>query len=238
MKHLEEIRRYWDSRSEGYRMQVDEEIRDHREEEYRAFFRNLPAGSEVLDIGCGPGFFTRLLSSLSMKVTAADYSEEMLKQARNLLSETPDAQVRFFQADAQKLPFNADSFDAVVSRNLVWNLENPEFAYREWLRILKPGGRLFVFDGNHYCYLFDKTYADIHKTQTEQSKHILLGVKTSVIDEIAQDLPLSRHVRPDWDKAVLAKVGFVNISAEILKTVETRDKRLMPTHFAVLARKP
>ena len=52
MKHLEEIRRYWDSRSEGYRMQVDEEIRNHREEEYRTFFSDLPVGSEVLDLVC------------------------------------------------------------------------------------------------------------------------------------------------------------------------------------------
>lgn len=238
MKHIEEIRRYWNSRSEGYRMQVDEEIRDHRDEEYRSFFRGLPVGSEVLDIGCGPGFFTRLLSSLSMKVTAADYSEEMLKQAKNLLSKNSDAHVRFLRADAQKLPFVANSFDAVVSRNLVWNLENPQAAYREWLRVLKSDGRLFVFDGNHYCYLFNKTYAGIRETQTEQSKHILLGVKTSVIDEIAKDLPLSRHQRPDWDEAILAKMGFVNIKTLILKNVETRDKQLIPTHFVVMAQKP
>lgn len=238
MKHLEEIRHYWNSRSEGYRMQINEEIRDHREEEYRAFFKVLPVGSDVLDIGCGPGFFTRLLSSLSMKVTAADYSEGMLMQARNLLSETSDVQVQFLQADAQRLPFGANSFDAVISRNLVWNLENPESAYCEWFRVLKPGGRLFIFDGNHYCYSFDKTYADIHKAQAEQSKHILLGVKTSAINEIAEDLPLSRHIRPNWDQSVLAKMGFVNIKTQILKTVETRDNRLIPTHFAVMAQKP
>ena len=51
------------------------------------------------------------------------------------LIETDIYNAEFIRADAQRLPFADTSFDAVVSRNLVWNLENPEAAYKEWLRI-------------------------------------------------------------------------------------------------------
>ena len=91
-----------------------------------------------------------------------------------------------------------------------------------------------------YKYDFDDEYNEFESIYDlfNFSQVKLTKENMNIINEIAEDLPLSRHVRPDWDKAVLAKVGFVNISAEILKTVETRDKRLMPTHFAVVARKP
>lgn len=119
MKYLEQIRQYWDSRSEGYRLQIEKELDSHHEETYLRYFSQIPQGSSVLDIGCGPGYFSLLLSSLGMKVTAADYSEKMLEQAKNLLNGTTSKNVEFVQADAHCLPFEDNSFDAVVSRNLV-----------------------------------------------------------------------------------------------------------------------
>lgn len=76
----------------------------------------------------------------------------MLKKAReraNVMGAYIDAVL----GDAQILPFADNTFDCVCSRNLVWNLEMPQTAYREWLRVLKPGGILLIFDGNHYRYL-------------------------------------------------------------------------------------
>lgn len=86
MKYLEQIRQYWDSRSEGYRLQIEKELDGHHEETYLRYFSQIPQGSSVLDIGCGPGYFSLLLSSLGMKVTAADYSEKMLEQAKICLT--------------------------------------------------------------------------------------------------------------------------------------------------------
>ena len=45
--------------------------------------------------------------------------------------------IQWLQMDAQNLDFPDQTFDAVVSRNLTWNLENPTRAYQEWLRVLK-----------------------------------------------------------------------------------------------------
>ena len=73
-----------------------------------------------------PGILSLLLAFLGLKVTAADYSEGMLEKAKDLLNRNGYHNVEFYRADAQHLPFADASFDAVISRNLVWNLENPE----------------------------------------------------------------------------------------------------------------
>ena len=52
--------------------------------------------------------------------------------------------------DGSKLDFEDNTFDVVISRNLTWNLEHPDVAYREWVRVLKAGGRLLNFDANGY----------------------------------------------------------------------------------------
>jgi ubiquinone/menaquinone biosynthesis C-methylase UbiE len=69
----------------------------------------------------------------------------MIAQARKKAAER-QATIRFEQADAEQLPFAAASFDIAVSRHLLWTLPNPERAMDEWIRVLRPGGRLIVVD--------------------------------------------------------------------------------------------
>ena len=71
---------------------------------------------------------------------------------RDVLPEQPF----FWRMDAQKLDFEDNTFDVVISRNLTWNLEHPDVAYREWVRVLKAGGRLLNFDANWYGYLYEE----------------------------------------------------------------------------------
>ena len=99
MNNLEKIREYWNTRSEGYRQQVEKEREEHKDEFYKEYFRQIPEGSKVLDIGCGPGFFSLLLASLGLKVTAADYSEGMLEKAKDLLNRNGYHNVEFCRAE-------------------------------------------------------------------------------------------------------------------------------------------
>ena len=78
----------------------------------------------------------------------------MLEEAR-ANAEALRLTVRFQKADITQTHCPDRSFDAVLSRNAVWNLPAPEAALREWVRILKPGGKLLYADGNHYRYLDD-----------------------------------------------------------------------------------
>ena len=137
---LNAISTYWNSRAEGYSLSINEQLQGEVGRYYLELFKKLQLkqnGMNCLDIGCGPGFFSILLSKEGHHVTSMDCSEEMLEKAKENLS-VRGYQPHVIRGDAQNLPFENHSFDFIVSRNLVWNLENPKQAYREWYRVLKP----------------------------------------------------------------------------------------------------
>ena len=96
-------------------------------------------GSQVLEIGSGPGHVADLLAETGATVTGVDFSSDMVEVAQ---WSYPD--VTFQQADAEQLPFEAGSFDAVVANFVVHHLARPEVVFGEVNRVLKPGGR-FAF---------------------------------------------------------------------------------------------
>lgn len=104
-------------------------------------------GLAALDIGCGTGFLSLELAARGHQVTGIDFAPEMLALAKEKAA-TAGAVVRFEHADAENLPFAASSFDLVMTRHVLWTLPHPEAALDEWVRVLRPGGRLVVIDGH------------------------------------------------------------------------------------------
>jgi ubiquinone/menaquinone biosynthesis C-methylase UbiE len=115
----------------------------------RIFDVILPAAGalEALDIGCGTGFLSLELAARGHRVTGVDFAPSMIAQARKKAAER-QAVISYEEADAEQLPFAAASFDIVVSRHLLWTLPHPERAMDEWIRVLRPGGRLIVVDSH------------------------------------------------------------------------------------------
>jgi ubiquinone/menaquinone biosynthesis C-methylase UbiE len=103
------------------------------------------AGLDVLDAGCGTGFITFELAARGHRVTGIDFAPRMLVEARRKAVER-SVGARFAQADAERLPFPSRRFGLVISRHLVWTLPHPEAAIDEWIRVLRPGGRLVIVD--------------------------------------------------------------------------------------------
>ena len=96
----------------------------------------------ILETACGTGIVTRALSRVlprSVAITATDLNQPMLDHAKSLPG---GERVRWQQADAQALPFPDAAFDAVVSAFGVMFFPDKVRAYREALRVLRPGGRL------------------------------------------------------------------------------------------------
>ena len=101
---------------------------------------------DALDVGCGTGFLTFELAARGHRVTGVDFAPAMIAEARRKAADRALA-VRLEEADAEQLPFGAASFDLVISRHLLWTLPHPEAAIDEWIRVLRPGARLVVVDG-------------------------------------------------------------------------------------------
>ena len=97
----------------------------------------LPKQSNsILDVGCGNGGLLKFLNENYNKKTlliGVDFSFEMLKCAK-------DASFVCVNASAEKIPFNANSFDAVVSSLCFHHLPNRAKALSEIMQVLKPGG--------------------------------------------------------------------------------------------------
>lgn len=104
------------------------------------------SGLEALDVGCGTGFLSLELAARGHRVTGIDFAPEMLALAKEKAA-SAKAQIRFKHADAENLPFVPASFDLVITRHVLWTLPHPEAAISEWIRVLRPGGRLAVIDG-------------------------------------------------------------------------------------------
>ena len=102
---------------------------------------------DTLDIGCGTGFLSLELATRGHKVTGIDFAPEMLALAKEKAVST-GAAIRFEHADAENLPFAPESFDLVITRHVLWTLPHPEAAIGEWIRVLRPGGRVAVIDGH------------------------------------------------------------------------------------------
>ncbi|MDD3368779.1 MAG: class I SAM-dependent methyltransferase [Lachnospiraceae bacterium] len=226
---LVQVGNYWNTRAEGYSLDVKEELLGESGKDWLSFIKEIAPKekfSKVLDIGCGPGFFVTLLGRAGYEVTGVDYTENMLIEARRNTTEH-GVEARLLRMDVQELDFTDECFDLLVTRNVTWNLEHPMEAYKEWLRVLKPGGILINADGNHYLHYTDETYA---KSASESEHKHMEGIDVSVIDNLARELPLSREHRPAWDQAVLESLGATDfvVRKEVTEQVagrngETRD---------------
>ena len=236
---LQEIASYWGTRAEGYSEVNEKELAGSQREAWlHVLEEQFPEKEEmkILDIGTGPGFFPMILSEAGYTVTAVDYTEEMLEKAKENLGKYTKyglERVTLQRMDAQNLEFADETFDVVISRNLTWNLEKPEQAYQEWMRVLKPGGVLLNFDANWYGYLYDEEKkeayeADRKKVEEQQLDDHYLCTDIDRMENIARQVPLSAMERPAWDTKVLESLDVCSIQtdSEIWKRVWSEEERL------------
>jgi ubiquinone/menaquinone biosynthesis C-methylase UbiE len=101
----------------------------------------IETGDSVLDVGCGPGNFTRAFARASGDglVVGLDASRPMLEQA---VREANPPNVRYVRGDAAALPFPDATFDAVCCFAALYFIERPLAAIGEIVRVLAPGGRV------------------------------------------------------------------------------------------------
>ena len=234
---LSEIESYWTTRAEGYSEVNHKELNGMQKGAWLEVLKSqFPEKAKeelkILDIGTGPGFFPVILAEEGYQVTAVDYTQEMLDTAKKNAGELCE-KITFYKMDAQNLEFEDGVFDVVISRNLTWNLKDPERAYREWCRVLKPGGKLLNFDANWYGYLYDEekrqSYEEDRKSvESENLDDHYLCTDIDRMEKIALQMPLSAINRPSWDRKLLKENGFASVAVdmEVWKRVWSQEEKL------------
>lgn len=236
----EENIHYWTNRAAGYSTVNQEELASDQRSVWRGvisgkiaarFPGRRPNEIKVLDVGTGPGFFAIILAELGYQVTAVDYTASMLREARRNAGLLAD-RIHFQQMNAEELSFQTAAFDVLVTRNVTWNLRDPEKAYGHWMRVLKPGGVLLNFDANWYRYLRDENALLAHaqdrkNLSVSDVRDETAGTDISAMEAIAMQAPLSAHQRPAWDLRVLRGLGMRAIAdTDIWKQVWTKEERI------------
>jgi SAM-dependent methyltransferase len=175
----------------------------------------------------------------------------MLEMARK---NCEDAGVKYDirKMDAQHLEFDDGTFDLIVSRKVLWNLPEPVGAYKEWLRVLKPDGKMILFDANWWLHFYDQEYKDLQDSKMEIMKeklkdvedipepgedypHVYQGADPRILWEFAKELPLSKHRRPSWDVQTLSELGARSIAVDIdhSSPAPNGDGRMLPDSFVL-----
>lgn len=131
----------------------------------------IDSAKSVLDLGCGTGVATRAIGrrpGFSGRVTGIDLSSNLIASATRLAGEEGLAStVEFRVGDSHSLELRDASFDAVVAHTLFSHLDDPSAVLKEIVRIVKPGGKVAIFDGDYASMTFEADDPDKAKAHDE-----------------------------------------------------------------------
>ena len=167
---------------------------------------------EVLDAGCGTGFLSFELAARGHHVIGVDFAPAMIAEARRKAGARA-VSIRFEEADAERLAFPPGSFDLVISRHLLWTLPHPEAAIDEWIRVLRPAGRLVVVDSQ-----FD---ASVLTPSTQNAR------ASQEYAAIGDQLPFLGGRPREEIETLLKTHGLVNVGGDSLLDLVAAQVQLM-----------
>lgn len=110
------------------------------------------AGRSLLEIGCGRGGFSCWLASQAeppARLVGADFSAAAIDKARELAERMAINSVDWRVADIERLPFEDNTFDTVISCETIEHVPSPRVAVAELARVLRPRGRLLLSTPNY-----------------------------------------------------------------------------------------
>ncbi len=159
----------------------------------------------VLDVACGTGDLTEVFARAGAeRVIGLDFTEPMLEIARHKAtrsrSSAPLKAIEYRQGDAMDLPFDDASFDIVSIAFGIRNVSEPPRALAEFLRVLRPGGRLIVLEfsepknrliracNRFYCHqLMPRTASWIARDRSGAYRYLPRSVETFLTREAMVD---------------------------------------------------
>jgi ubiquinone/menaquinone biosynthesis C-methylase UbiE len=135
-------------------------------------FRSL-SGKTVLDIGCGVGRWTTILSKTSSNIVGIDLSKQMLKNAK-LRNTREKAHAQFVLASATQLPFADHTFDSILSVTVLQHITKEALfrsAVVEILRTIKSGGKAVLLEYNYATKIVSNQFPTVAHNYQEHFKN-------------------------------------------------------------------
>jgi len=219
----EVIANYWNFRSSTYTNGVNGFDEEERKVWKQILENSLVSGKrlKVLDVGTGTGFLALLFAEMRHEVTGIDLSEGMLEKAKHN-ADNMGLKIDLFHGDAENLPFEDCSFDLVVNKYLLWTLQEPACAVREWKRVLKPGGMIFAIDGNWFDPRPDRYIKRMVSELAERfaKKNQYNRIFKNSYAPIRNSLPLYEKISPENISILFSETGLVNTAINPLLEVQ------------------
>ncbi|QSX06109.1 class I SAM-dependent methyltransferase [Sedimentibacter sp. zth1] len=189
---MNDNKKCWDRNAKHYDFVIKKDQKSYKK--IYELIRNNVNDLDVLEVGTGTGNIAVNIADKANKVIATDFSEEMIKTAQ--LKRKPE-NVSFEIADATKLPYQNNSFDAVIISNCLHIMPYPEKALLEIKRVLKEEGTLFA---PNFC----------HKGSLKAKLFSIMGIFTG--------FKAFKVWSPDEYRMFLNSNGFNVIKHETLKS--------------------
>lgn len=235
MENDSRVKKNWENSSENYSRLIEEELNCFKKQAWLNLilkYGEMKPSMRILDVGTGPGFFSIILSEQGYWVTAVDCTEDMIRCAQEN-AENHHVSPEFLVADAQSLPFEDNSFDLIVSRNVAWTIIDAQKAYAEWKRILKPDGVVLIFDANWNIRLFDEQKRLEDERDIAEMKRLYpdfpLHLRTPEMENFRKSMPMCAKHRPQWDFELLLRAGYQEITCipDLNQLVYSEEEQLM-----------
>jgi ubiquinone/menaquinone biosynthesis C-methylase UbiE len=161
----------------------------------------LNQGQTVLDVGCGDGFFTKLLAEHRVEVIGVDNSSAFLDEAQAKTTGVPNVEV--IKGDARRLSREDASTDVVWSAHSMHSYPDVQQCLREFRRVLRPGGWLAVLESDN-----------VHSVMLSWAPDLELAVRQAEHREIGDEDSYIGTYFPRFATRLLAEIGFRDITLQ------------------------
>jgi ubiquinone/menaquinone biosynthesis C-methylase UbiE len=124
--------------------------------------QHINKDDNVLDLGCGTGAFTIALSHMCRSVLAVDVVADFVQETERAINEAGLSNAKAIYQAGEIIPCEESSIDVVVMVDVIHHLENIDGVMYEVKRVLKPGGKVIVFEPNklnpliYFMHLLDR----------------------------------------------------------------------------------